>query len=189
MAKKTTKKKAGRRSKLTPAVQKKVCELIASGNFLKVAAQAAGIAERTFYDWLAKGEAEKAPRYVQFLQAVQEAAAKGETELLEQIRTAGESDWRANAWVLGRRFRERWRDEAAVEATVEHKGGVRIKTWAELNAELGPAIRERLRRDAEEKGAEREAERKAGENGGESKLAAAVRERLKVLGGGSGDAR
>lgn len=46
----------GRATKLTPEVQDKVCQAVASGMHLHRAAKLAGIGERTFYRWMEKGD-------------------------------------------------------------------------------------------------------------------------------------
>jgi hypothetical protein len=94
----------GRKPKLTRAVQQRVVQALRVGATDKVAAQYAGIAERTFYSWLAKGLAGQAP-YVQFVQAIEKAkgrAAIGWLATIEQAANAG--NWQAAAWKLERRY-------------------------------------------------------------------------------------
>lgn len=52
---------AGRPTKLTPRRARLLVEAIREGAFDWVAAEAAGIARRTFYEWLEKGEAGQEP--------------------------------------------------------------------------------------------------------------------------------
>lgn len=47
---------------LTPEIQAKIVGFIRGGVFAHVAARAAGIAERTFYEWLERGEGRHATR-------------------------------------------------------------------------------------------------------------------------------
>jgi hypothetical protein len=51
----------GRRSLLSPAVRTALIEAIEGGAFDWVAAEAAGISRRTFYDWMKRGEAGEEP--------------------------------------------------------------------------------------------------------------------------------
>ena len=66
---------AGRKLKLTTELQARVCAEIERGVWDYVAAQAAGIGQRTFYRWMEYGEQGKKP-YRQFWQDVMEARAK-----------------------------------------------------------------------------------------------------------------
>lgn len=91
-----------RPTKLTEAVQQRLCDAIRAGNALDVAALYAGIAPRTFYNWIDRGQAEldrleadarcrlrdsEAP-FVQFLQAVKKARADCEVRNVAIIQKA-----------------------------------------------------------------------------------------------------
>ena len=52
-------KRIGRRPKLTPELQAKICDAIRAGNYLEAAAEHSGIGKSTFFCGLAKGEAAK----------------------------------------------------------------------------------------------------------------------------------
>jgi len=62
-----------RRTKLHADVTEKIVSAIRAGNYAKIAAESAGISERTFYDWLQRGEAGEEP-FLQFSQSVARAA-------------------------------------------------------------------------------------------------------------------
>jgi hypothetical protein len=66
---------AGRRCLLTPETWKAIVEAIRAGAFDWVAAEAAGIGRRTFYDWLKRGESGD-QRFVRFLADVRQARAE-----------------------------------------------------------------------------------------------------------------
>lgn len=82
----------GRSTKLNPDTQEIIIEAISSGNYQETAAALAGIEERTFYNWMKRGEneakrLEQNPRlrpqqsekiYLQFFQAVKKALASSE---------------------------------------------------------------------------------------------------------------
>jgi len=113
---------SGRDSLLTPAMQAQICESVRAGNWLETAAQAAGIDRDTLFAWKRKGMADlEAGRtnsiYGVFVNAVARAEAESEQASLACIQRAGESDWRAEAWYLERRFPERWmlRQQVTVE--------------------------------------------------------------------------
>ncbi len=69
--------KAGRKPTLTPKVREGIARGIARGLPNKWAAALVGVAERTFYQWIKRGNdpEETDGRYAQFVRAVQEARA------------------------------------------------------------------------------------------------------------------
>jgi len=104
--------------KLTSELQKKICDLIASGSFNNRAAEACGISETTFYDWFSRGEKSTKGVYANFYNAVKQAEAESEAVAAGRIFVAGETDWRANAWYLERKFRHRWGAQQNIKAEV-----------------------------------------------------------------------
>jgi hypothetical protein len=94
-----------RPTKFTPDLQDRICQLIAAGNTIEVSAQAAGIAERTFHDWMAR---DRAP-FLAFQEAVDKAHAESEAILVSRVAAAARNgSWQASSWLLERRFPERW---------------------------------------------------------------------------------
>jgi predicted DNA-binding transcriptional regulator AlpA len=94
-----------RPSKYTPELQRRVCLLIAAGNTVAISVQAAGVARRTFYNWM---NDDRLP-YVSFQAAVASARGESEAMLVSRVaRAASAGSWRAAAWLLERRFPERW---------------------------------------------------------------------------------
>jgi hypothetical protein len=70
-----------------------------------------GISESTIYRWLALGKSEAAePIYGELVARVGEAIESSEFELLQRMRIAGSKsdNWRATAWMLERRFPEKY---------------------------------------------------------------------------------
>lgn len=80
----------GRPTKLTPAVQRAVCEQIERGLHLDDAAIMGGIGRTTFYTWMAKGDAQKRGRYRDFRNAVEAAKAQAAAFLIGLIEQAAE---------------------------------------------------------------------------------------------------
>lgn len=78
----------GRRSKLTPDVQDKIVKAVRDGNWDEVAARAGGLDHSTFYRWLGKGEKATSGIYRDFYDAVKQAEAEHEAEMVGII-TAG----------------------------------------------------------------------------------------------------
>ncbi len=140
-------KKKGRRTKLTPEVQQKIVGAIAAGNYYEVACAIAGISHTTFYNWLEKGRQGKKP-YVDFLEAVKKAEAANEAKRLQTITKAAETDWKANAWYLERRYPERWGRKERVYAEMAHSGTVTTNVNVDIVQRIvsDPESRELARR-------------------------------------------
>ena len=98
---------AGRPSKLTPEVTKRICQAVKLGATYKLAAQAAGVSEKTFCVWMARGR-EGGPgsaKFVEFLQAIKDSEGEGAETCLAVIRKAAlDGIWTAAAWLLERRY-------------------------------------------------------------------------------------
>lgn len=105
--------KSGRPPGVTKEKTVAVCKSIASGSFIETAVVAAGVPKSTFYRWLrhAREDEEAGKRispYLTFSRNVQRALAKTEMVYLEIIKDAAKVHWPAAAWMLERRFPERW---------------------------------------------------------------------------------
>lgn len=101
----------GRPPKLTPEMIEQVCDLLIEGSTIAGAARLTGISESTIYRWLAMGKSEGTePIYVELVARVGEAIESSEFELLQRMRIAGSKPdhWRATAWMLERRFPEKY---------------------------------------------------------------------------------
>ncbi len=106
-----------RPTSLTPEVQARVVEALERGHYRSTAVRLAKISERTLYNWLERGEKGEEP-YAEFMQAIKEAEAVAEDNLLVAISTAqpgipgeggrGADPWQSRAWVMERRWPKRW---------------------------------------------------------------------------------
>jgi predicted DNA-binding transcriptional regulator AlpA len=85
----------GRPSKLTPEITAAICERIAKGAYVEVAAQASGIGRSTLYRWLKEDS--------EFQDAVKTARASAMCESIAFIRS-GEQGWQGSAWYLERTY-------------------------------------------------------------------------------------
>ena len=101
--------------RLTPRVHQVVVAAVRRGAYWSVAAGAAGIAQRTIFDWISRGKREEAAgiksRYTRLLHALARAQDELEAELAAKLSSGGDGkypDWRAQAFVLERRFKDRW---------------------------------------------------------------------------------
>jgi transposase len=77
-----------------------VVAMLRAGNYLDVAARAAGIPLDTLSAWVARGG--------EVGQRIAQAAAEGEARNVTQIAQAARENWQAAAWLLERQYPERW---------------------------------------------------------------------------------
>jgi transposase len=83
-----------RRTKLTPEIQRKICEALASGNYFETACRYVGIDVSTGKQWLQRGRGQHKSRgskaiYVAFVAAVEKAIAEDEIATIAQIKLRG----------------------------------------------------------------------------------------------------
>jgi len=97
-----------RRTDLTPAVQKRIVDAIKGGNYYEAAAAAGGVDYATFRRWMVRGEDEDDGLYRAFRDAVIEAEAEAEVDIVKQWRSAIPQDWKAARDFLARRQPKRW---------------------------------------------------------------------------------
>ena len=92
---------------------------IQEGNYDSIAAGAAGITRQTFYRWIRKGKEDREGIYYDFYQAVEQAKAAGEVELLKTIKAASQRTWQAAAWMLERSRPDRWALQKSKQTAVQ----------------------------------------------------------------------
>ena len=122
-----------RPTKLNAKRAQQICDYVAQGHTREVAAQACGIVSTTLYRWMKRGERQPDGPYGEFCRALKRADLKAELACLRQIKEAAQNgDWRAAAWMLERRYPEKWgrrrarRDESESELTVRSKAYERL---------------------------------------------------------------
>ena len=107
-------------TKLTSEATEAICSALIRGASKEAAAAAASISLRTFNRWLSRAREEGAPEELtRFADEVEEAMNRAEIHLLEKIRQA--EDWRASAWILSRRFPDRWSEKRSVEVSTNDR--------------------------------------------------------------------
>lgn len=123
------------KTKLTSEIKDAIVSALEDGNYAKVAAESVGVTEQTFYNWLARGEAEKErvegnartkiksseQPFFEFFESVTRARGAAEARAVEKIKDAGEEDWRAVAWFLERRYSSRWANTQRVDLQVKEE--------------------------------------------------------------------
>ena len=98
----------GRPTKLTPELQRRICEAIAAGNTRHDAAEYAGVGESTVRSWLAQGRPQRRGKFRAFLAAVKKAEADAVVRNVAIIQKAASKQWQAAAWWLEPKRGEDW---------------------------------------------------------------------------------
>lgn len=90
------------KTKRTPEVREALLRYIRAGNYHETAIKAAGVSKEFFYSWIKDD--------LDFANAVKEAEAQAEGEMLSCIREAALADktWTAAAWYLERKHPDRF---------------------------------------------------------------------------------
>lgn len=144
------KRNRGRRSKLTPEVQKRICDALRDGNYVYAACAAGGISEETYYRWIETGEAAQTGPYYDFAVATREAITDAEMELVAMWKSHMPSTWIAVAAFMERRYPERWgrKDQlrheinGKVDVSSEHRIAIIHQVLEDPVA--GPALSKRI---------------------------------------------
>lgn len=136
MARRKKEPAAGRPTKLDEDVQERVCEALRQGNFRSVAANYAGISQRTLREWMAAGRAEKEGPHRDFRRAVLEAEGEAERKAVALVMRAAESDPKHAEWWLTHRHAERWAENRKVKVSGEVKTSPLEKVSTERLVEL-----------------------------------------------------
>ena len=130
-----------RPTKLNAKRAQQICDYVAQGHTREVAAQACGIVSTTLYRWMKRGERQPDGPYGEFCRALKRADLEAELAGLRQIKEAAQNgDWRAAAWMLERRYPEKWgrrrarRNEGEGELTVRSKAYERLVAGRDLRA-------------------------------------------------------
>lgn len=111
--------KVGRKTKLTPTVQKTIIEAVRVGATFEAACGRAGVPMSTFMEWRQRGAGEskrkKTKLYADFAEAVDRAEADAEIHLVATINKASSKNWQAAAWLLKNRHPDRYSDRSRID--------------------------------------------------------------------------
>lgn len=91
---------AGRPTKYSPDVVKRITDALRGGNTRRASCAAGGIDQTTFANWLKE--------YSDFSYAVEKAEGEAELRNLAVIQDAISSTWQAAAWWLERKHKADW---------------------------------------------------------------------------------
>jgi hypothetical protein len=81
--------KRGRRTKLTPTLQRQLCKIIAMPCTIRTACESCSVSETAFFAWVRRGEKGEKP-YAQFVQRLMRARGQGKTKILRSIWDSGD---------------------------------------------------------------------------------------------------
>jgi len=128
-----------RPSKLTPETQQSIINALNSGNWIETAANYAGIATATLYNWLDRGRLERErievdeepnpneTQFLEFLEAVEKSRSNAQVRAVGLIQKAAiDGTWQAAAWFLERSDPQRWGRYGRVEVTGANGGAVAV---------------------------------------------------------------
>jgi hypothetical protein len=118
--------KPGRPTKFTPETQVEIVRIIKGGNYRCVAAEACGVAERTFAEWMAKGEEFPDSDFGKFRQAVIAAENHAEMGMVSAVNVGALTDPKHAEWWLERKFPDRWGRKERIELTGKDRGPVQV---------------------------------------------------------------
>jgi len=121
----------GAKGKLTKELIEKAADIIARGNYHKVAIDVLGIDKGTWYEWMRQGEidANKGVNSLkaEFFNSIKKAEADAIDRNLTIIQRAADGgNWQASAWFLERKYPEQWGKRDNVNLTTD-KDGFRIE--------------------------------------------------------------
>ena len=111
-------------------IVKDIVEAIEKGLSNNATCDYVGISKETFYKWIKD--------HSDFSDQVKRAQSEKKIDLLEKIKTIGEKNWQALAWILERCYP----DEFGVKVRQITSEGDKINTWQELEDAVGREMEE-----------------------------------------------
>lgn len=113
-----------RKLKLNKRMIKDAEKLLKGGNYVETICEYLGIGKSTWYRWLAEGEQANSGIKREFWDAIKKAEAEAEIRLVTDLQKIAKNNnqWQGIAWILERKYPDRWGKRERVEASVEHTG-------------------------------------------------------------------
>jgi transposase len=101
----------GRKTLLYSESKDRLLDAITKGLTINDACEYAGISEQTYYNWLNKDVSsikneEDKKKYLEFLESLKKAQSECQMYCLDFLMK--DKSWQSKAWVLERRFPDRW---------------------------------------------------------------------------------
>lgn len=141
--------------KLNAEIQKQIIDLIRAGNYIETASSCVGVNKSTLYEWLKRGAREKQKNgdkinkseqiYVEFSNAVEKAIAEAEARDVLIIQKASQTDWKASAWRLERKFPNKWGRKDHITADVTQENVEKTETFITHQIDTDPETVELVR--------------------------------------------
>jgi hypothetical protein len=94
-------KKRGRKTLCTPELTRRLCNFIAGACTIQTACEACGVSEKSFFEWLGRGERGEEP-FSQFRASVMRVRGVAKAKIVRSI--LDYPDWRAKLEILARVF-------------------------------------------------------------------------------------
>jgi hypothetical protein len=94
----------GRKTKLNQRIVNDAQTAAAMGLSMNLVSDYIGIPLSTMYDWIRRGSERPGSIYEKFSEALSLGRSQCAMRNMRRIQEAGETDWRAAAWVMERRF-------------------------------------------------------------------------------------
>lgn len=102
-----------------PKIAEDFLVAVRAGNYLHVAAAYAGLSKETPIEWRKRGarDARKGQDtvYSRFAASVDQAMGQAEVMSVAAIRSATKENWQAAAWLLERRYPDRWSRHVTID--------------------------------------------------------------------------
>jgi transposase len=103
------------KSKYNQGMLDTLVEILSNGVTITAACGYVGIDRKTYYNWMNK--------HPEFATAINAVRFQLEARLLARIEEHGKKDWKANAWILERKYPEDWSLKREVELNVNKSNG------------------------------------------------------------------
>jgi len=101
--------------KLSRSLITKLSKVIRKGATIDAACKASNINKSTYFRWMKDAENIDNKMAILFKGTVDKALAEYEMELLDNIKIHSAKSWQAGAWILERRFRNKYGKEADIQ--------------------------------------------------------------------------
>ena len=96
---------------LTTEFIRRYVQCLSQCYYVETAASLAGVPVTKIRAWLKKGHREPGTIYADFLYEVEHALATVESDHVRALEALSKKEWKVAAWLLERRFPERWGDQ------------------------------------------------------------------------------
>jgi len=137
----------GRKTKLTPELIKNADKLLKAGNYNLTVCEYLNIHPSTWYKWMQDGEKARNGIKKEFFDTVKRAEAEAEVRLLTDLQKIAkeQNSWQGIAWMLERKYPERWGRKEKVAADLNHSGEVVNRHEQNHNINIKQEVKHSLR--------------------------------------------